>query len=944
MKPFELADELWYVPKWTLPVWKVSEVELSSPEGAIALESAIRLQQANDPLFVSGVANFLLSRLSQEYEATVAEAQAARGDRISTDLQELVRKRRGLKNLPLILDAMARYPDLDSLALSDLLDIELYDAFVPTPARLNGPWKKHALPADTRPTDPYLEMTYWLPEPDPPIRVYIGEQLAKELVAGETLTPAGRELVEEVRDWLWRRHGVLLPGVTFYNLDTDSGQNAFRIEVLDQTRVHNDAQPIVFSTGDGTAALASELRWRAETLRQRWITAETTRDVLRELNPELKEWIEARYSLTDIKRIQRLLIAPGEAEFLADPVEFGIDESPPRDRSLHDKEAVLRSLVFWDIMGDIYDVSFLLDSLRATQQHLRMVQAQPQDRGGAAARPALNGVRELLSGDLSSASGSFSDASRISATNATAAFLDLYSALVRDDRRRQILEACTSPPYQPLSPEERFELDDMRAAVEDDADNGGRAHRLALCALAQRPESTRPRARQEAIAHLISKHRDLEAYSVEEAQWLAFEIVQTFDPVRHHPEQITFTEELFARILPEAEHTFSDLVDICQARGPRRWCFDLLAALAERTHASSPEIGLIALVALVNRERAQDIARGLNLASSLAAALERNPELKDTAWPWLTEAIELWRAAGQVKLHIIDYKRGEQDSAVRASVGPIFERLATSEEQFVSYYAYYFLVKLLQREGKLQDALETLDQALARTFANLQWKDDYYKNLKVIKLNLLLEIGKIGEALENTRELKEQFPEEEDFHFTQAMLATLTCAPDWETTAREFLLTDHEFVPYIAVMMFGSRLLYTGRDIAETALRRHWRQIKPSDWPARLQSGDPDVWREMLLGYALEEEVDRLDVFGPLESEAAFARSHFAALPLPHAAMLTEALFYEALLARGRGDDEGMLENLKRIVELGYVFYNEYSMAHYLLQEACVATGETLSP
>ncbi len=78
-------------------------------------------------------------------------------------------------------------------------------------------------------------------------------------------------------------------------------------------------------------------------------------------------------------------------------------------------------------------------------------------------------------------------------------------------------------------------------------------------------------------------------------------------------------------------------------------------------------------------------------------------------------------------------------------------------------------------------------------------------------------------------------------------------------------------------------------------------------------------------------QVSRDDIFGVLEDETRFAASPFSGVPLSRRSMLTEAYFYEALLAQSNGDAEAMRADLERVVQLDRRAYTEHGMAKFLL-------------
>ena len=87
----------------------------------------------------------------------------------------------------------------------------------------------------------------------------------------------------------------------------------------------------------------------------------------------------------------------------------------------------------------------------------------------------------------------------------------------------------------------------------------------------------------------------------------------------------------------------------------------------------------------------------------------------------------------------------------------------------------------------------------------------------------------------------------------------------------------------------------------------------------------------MLIGYYLGN-VARERVVAPLADQGTFERSEFSTLPLSRQGMLCEFHFYDAPLAKVRGDGDGMIRGLKATIDTGYRPYNEYKMAKFIIK------------
>jgi hypothetical protein len=162
------------------------------------------------------------------------------------------------------------------------------------------------------------------------------------------------------------------------------------------------------------------------------------------------------------------------------------------------------------------------------------------------------------------------------------------------------------------------------------------------------------------------------------------------------------------------------------------------------------------------------------------------------------------------------------------------------------------------------------------------------------------------------------------------MLGYLLAWPGMD--ARAFLLGRHEYRDYVAMLLYGTMRTVSAHEPAAKLLDSRWAQIEPQreHWALRLRAGDPFVWRELLIGY-YQGKVPAHEVFTPLETPTAYEASDFRFLRLSREGLLTEAYFYDAALARSRGNIELMRRRLQQVVALDVRTYYEYKMAQYLL-------------
>jgi hypothetical protein len=271
-----------------------------------------------------------------------------------------------------------------------------------------------------------------------------------------------------------------------------------------------------------------------------------------------------------------------------------------------------------------------------------------------------------------------------------------------------------------------------------------------------------------------------------------------------------------------------------------------------------------------------------------------------------------------------------------------------SRDATIARFARRGLVELLIERGEFAEATRLANEGIRR--ADTENAAGYLMQLYYSTL-LSEGAGAAGAVLERLKAVLGQ--DNSEYRFNLALHSMLTQSAAGEENARAFLRTDHRYTDYVAMMLFAamrgtgttgtdSPSLTPAQEQAEELLARRWAEIEPdrANWPARIRGGDASAWRELLIGY-FRKQVPAAEVFGPLETDATFAASDLRFLPMPRQALLTEAYFYDAMLARSNNDTGRMTQRLERIMEGGYSLYIEYKLAWFLLQRI---RGEAVKP
>jgi hypothetical protein len=405
-----------------------------------------------------------------------------------------------------------------------------------------------------------------------------------------------------------------------------------------------------------------------------------------------------------------------------------------------------------------------------------------------------------------------------------------------------------------------------------------------------------------------------------EAAWFGKKVLESMDPLQPDPDAIArarpYLRSAFLRLeLVEAEKLIDGVARMCDAKGPRNWCWSLVGELV----AARPQ-GRVPLLVAWYRRTAETEAI-VHEVLTYADLAERNladalPEQRRA----MAEDIALIRATANARLAAL----GEETRWVEA------ERLARPllKSTAIGDLALIQLVQVLRQQDRVEEANELLDD-----FGRL--KQRVGANELNQRLFNQLARGDTESAATISAEAYKQADQASPsdrpgYLYVAAIGQLLTRTGNWELTARTFIKTDHEYRNYVAMMLYA-RMAGEARQEALEVLERAWAEADQTTWSVRMRGGDPTPWREMLIGYYLGK-LNRQAVFGKLLDDAAFNSSDFRFIDLPRRGMLCEAQFYEALLAQAQGDLAGMRKGLENVIATNHRAYFEHPMARFLLR------------
>jgi hypothetical protein len=487
----------------------------------------------------------------------------------------------------------------------------------------------------------------------------------------------------------------------------------------------------------------------------------------------------------------------------------------------------------------------------------------------------------------------------------------------------------------PLSRAKRVELEALVNGkdFDDKKSDIPSTRRLRLCLLAAYPETYR-QARRNLAADIVSRYRNPDQWPPEEAAWFGMQLLTWFDPITDDQSipqtAMTFLRSALPQLTPEkAGRQNQRILEIAAKPGPNQWCWNLLPDLAKIR--KEPVTLLDTAFRLAHRGIPIDIQKAFGLTE------EAEKELRDHPLPEKNQALMLaWAdfVRARALLRLADAGAGDGTGEAEK----ILLKLADSQSSWPEVDIE--LAGIREKQGRLDEAMAYLNAAVKKLpqnrkpdepnpyEASIYWHK-FFVGLLAGNKEAVQEVAK--GALSKVKKDKDGKVTEatSNFAFVAALGMLLTDAEGWEQASLEFLQTDHQYVPYIAMMLY-SHLGGKGQTGPLKIIQDRWARAK-HNWKVRLSQGDQTAWREMLIGYYLEK-VPRERIFADLEDEARFANSGMKSV-MPLRGMRCEAYFYEALLAGTKGDKIGMTSSLEKAIGTDSRGYIEYAMAKFLLAQ-----------
>ncbi len=921
-QPFPQQRDWRLVPAWSLPVWRLADQTALTPGGVAAYLAVRALVNKPGPLFGTDAVEALLEYIGKSYPQTVAEARAAAG----TDLPKVLASRLltldALLVLPEILDNIGQH-----LGANRTLEVKSGNNVRPevqpnrfalsvpngTTAersrRLSGPWPKQSNQQarssvgsiDERRFGAYGDLVSMFLVIYP-IRIDVSEDLIPAWFPENALAKPLSEGIDVVKNEIYSEYGVNTPGFHFRRPENREQLplNSIRVAVASEGPLPSINQRRTLSGPDRLKSLLGELRNTLIGTREMWVTAESANMALTHMPPNLREWLEKKYSLTDLKELMRTAVKSAS------------------DGSVRYPVWLLSSLPFWDLVDDPLDGATIGAHLTETERSRAKLTREPDNE---LRRHLEKGADDLVMDNPTSAEAEFKAALQLNRKAATETFPSVWAHRTPDvwlsefRRQHRNLDKVT------LGVTDRLDLDDLsRRATEDGSHRA--VWQLTLYRFAASP--AKDPTRVATLTGLLKETPNPDEIPADDARWLALQFFKQYQPLGEdkggEPAARTLMKRAIGGLEPRsAVNAFNDLAPIVLAGDAPNWGWALLDDLAKvGPDLPSANVNLEMAFKLCAGERPEQLFRALKLIDSyeklVSAAKSPAAELAAE-----TEDTDHVRASARFNLERI----GEKPDM---TAEPLLRKLLDAKNSGIQQEAYSDLLFLLERHKRFDEA-----EGLARRAA-AKWPDGPSMSENWLSFHLLKAdpsgVRTIADQASKELAKSGSVPEEERWLLLASLSAMLAKSPDWQSTVEWFLTKQHPSLDYIRMMAAAYEDPASSRFAAE--LNRRWATSHPATWPDRLRYGDMSAWREMLIG-AFLGRTESAGLLAKVADPAKWEKSELTQLPEYRRGLECEAWFYDAMRARAHNDRAHMLESLRRSEQTGMTEYWEYGMAVFLL-------------
>jgi hypothetical protein len=575
-------------------------------------------------------------------------------------VESLQRKTQSLNYLPYLLDELGSTPSESSKEATKQILSSLESKEPLHPDKLPGKNSRKAVEDNKVSFDKvsFDDIADRLPS-YAPVVVEISDSLVDVIATPDRrLRDDIKKAVDEVRRDLYRRFGVLAPGVRFRPLWKEASYDSFQILFLDQRVVLRRIAPqgdsngsAVVTPGLAVKTILEKLRSQLGDSRQWLITADTVDQLLSGLGDAfapVRNWLNEQYTQTDLKLLLRAVLRPDNDSAAT------IRRAP----------WLLGSLVFWTAFDDTSDVqtlaSYLLDTQRALGNPATLVRPEQ-----SVSSFVETGLDHLRGGDLHEAVEAFRQAKERDPDGAKEAFLRLYTKMYIQEYPEQLAKICGLPrpgnATQPtrLSQQQLWDVQDYLAAEQGEE----QPHRadLQLC-LMRGYSFAEDRENADVVLRQLlnkSKQKPLSPANLYLVGYYILSGKYDLSPGEKDREQAsTLLRSSFNGMeLTDIERGFEELLQACRSHSPLLSCLQLLESLAD-VNDNSFEIPFKlaqAYLDTANSEQAKAALRLLNRADThLATTFNKGDDQR------------AWLALEQARANLMMGARGDGEALQKA--------------------------------------------------------------------------------------------------------------------------------------------------------------------------------------------------------------------------------------------------------------------------------------
>ncbi|MCE7880416.1 MAG: hypothetical protein DYG82_07255 [Candidatus Jettenia sp. AMX1] len=952
------------VPRWTLPLWKAIPWQVYPPEKTVmySLCKELNKELSENSQYIAILTTGAIESLRAYIPQTIEEMLFARDslDDVQKVLIEVIKKN-SEKKYPLtefpitqiaqLLDALAKYPssDFNAQEAAEKIMEDLFKKTEPCNKLTGSKRKREVIQAGVK--DTYYDKKdydktdgYSLPTFQLPIRVYLGKGLLNYFRRPDdnSLTTEVLESIAEVRGDIYKKFGVTPPGVRFRE-GIDLKENEFMIEILNQSGKDVSTKPIQPDVGVveyfSKELLEQLIEWRAK-----WLSAENVQEILEGLPKALCNWVEAQYTLTDLKQILRAVIASDkrgihEIESVTTNIQDNLSGQTIRYPSW-----LLGSLVFWvNVVKNRLDGEEISNYLRQTQ-NARLYPPYKGIQEKKVYKLIKDGIQKLHSENIDEAEHLFQKAVKDNSVAALYTFLHLYAKApqlsLKEQVRMPLNESKSLPSAGNVSTWNsyadvivRCELEEFREHFEQSI-NSDLRRKIQLCLLSRYKAEGLTSKKGEIQELLIKQHHDREEiWSPDDEYLLAFWILadnaQSFSP----HEQFNQIDELLVSAFQKwkedkASIAFEELINNVYTGNYPRWFLSMLETLAKQRPKSYWIPSLLGQLLMGQSISGADIMNAHNwlIKAKNNISLLNMIDDRERMLSWHN----YFDAQACINMAIYEQKNREQFckqakdllNELKSSVLSNIDKTGWPVLDDI----YKSLADVFILMNDYEQAANIVEEGLHNSgeHQNLLY-EKFFVHLARLQIDLAVKLAK--EVMNGPQR------DNPDILYLAALAQILTREGEYEYVGRYFIDTSHEYTDYIRMMLSWSLSTKGKTEEGQDILFERWKTIDPNTWSERMGQGDAKVWKEMLIGYYLGNIQSNM-IFGPLEDREIFEHSTLSCLGQSLEGLRCEAYFYDALLQGISGNPttrkERMLDRLEKVQETRIPIYYEYHMARYL--------------